>query len=152
MFFLDPSVKADPHARWHLSNRIFFSNGACHILAGVYLKRFNTDDVYAVWIKPASAFEGNHIFVTNGGWAMDARGFMPREKLLEHHSRKWSVKHPGWRGAEVRVDFDLLDTGELNQRGMRGADQYLHDPIPRAEEFLSILCKRSNLTEHVTTL
>lgn len=36
----------------------------------------------------------------------------------------------------VPVNFDLLDTLELNLRKMLGPDQYLHDPIPRAQTFI----------------
>lgn len=36
----------------------------------------------------------------------------------------------------IRVEFNLLDTEQLNERGMRGPNQYLNDPIPRAEKFI----------------
>ncbi|CCV05171.1 conserved hypothetical protein [Mesorhizobium metallidurans STM 2683] len=42
-----------------------------------------------------------------------------------------------WVGCTIeRVDFDLLDTAELNQRKMLGPNQYLYDPIPRARRFI----------------
>ena len=45
--------------------------------------------------------------------------------------------HPGWRGTIEAVHFDLLDTSELNARNMRGPDQCLHNPIPRAHAFIT---------------
>jgi len=31
----------------------------------------------------------------------------------------------------------LLDTADLNRNKMLGPDQYLHDPVPRAERFIA---------------
>ncbi|WP_245511355.1 MULTISPECIES: hypothetical protein [unclassified Mesorhizobium] len=74
--------------------------------------------------------------MTNGVIAFDYHGYSRRERLLVHHKRGWAAHSAGWHCALERVDFDLLDTAELNRRKMRGPDQYLHDPIPRARHFL----------------
>ena len=36
----------------------------------------------------------------------------------------------------MHVDFSLLDTDALNQRNMRGPDQYHGDALQRANEYL----------------
>ena len=74
--------------------------------------------------------------MTNGVIAFDYHGYSARERLLEHHGRGWASHSPGWYCTLEGVDFDLLDTVELNRRKILGPDQYLHDPIPRALRFL----------------
>ncbi len=82
--------------------------------------------------------------MTNSEWAFDHRGFMSLDRLLQHHESGWANKIPNWQCEVVDVSFDLLDTQELNQRGMRGPDQYLRDPIPRARNYIQELCKRDS--------
>lgn len=64
-----------------------------------------------------------------------SRLFRPRA-AFGHHKRGWASRNPGWHCTIATVDFDLLDTVELNRRKMLGPDQYLHDPVPRARRFL----------------
>ena len=136
MYFLKPGVKEDPVRRWNLPDRIFFGHGACHILAGVFLARFGSDAHWAEWVTPHNGLEGAHVYVTDGDRAFDYHGSPTRGALLAHHKKKWRSRLPGW-DADVRaVDFDLLSTPALNERRMRGPDQYLHDPIPRAVRFI----------------
>ncbi|WP_411969247.1 hypothetical protein [Mesorhizobium sp. B283B1A] len=74
--------------------------------------------------------------MTNGIVAFDYHGYSSRERLLVHHSKGWASQSAGWHCTIEKVDFDLLDTAELNRRKILGPDQYLHDPIPRAHRFL----------------
>jgi len=144
VFFLDPTIKADPALRWNLSDRIFFTHGACHVLAGVFLNTVEADGLKARWIKPVGGQAGNHIFVTNGVWAFDARGFSAVHRLIDHFSRGWRSRYSDWLAEVVDIDFDLLNTEALNRRGMRGPEQYLFDPIPRAEKFIAKKFKIDN--------
>lgn len=137
MYVLKQGIKADPHRQWSLPDRIFFGYGACHILAGVFLDQPPLPGFYAERIIPAEGFLGNHVYVTNGVVAFDYHGYSIRKRLLEHHTRVWSRQYDGWHCAIERVDFDLLATADLNTRRMRGPDQYLHDPIPRARRFIA---------------
>jgi hypothetical protein len=90
----------------------------------------------AVWIKPKLNFSGNHIFVTDGKVSFDFHGYSQFDKLLAHHKKRWLQKHVDWSYTLQEVDFDLLSTQSLNARKMLGPDQYLHNPIPRAELFI----------------
>jgi hypothetical protein len=87
-------------------------------------------------VIPAGRFLGSHVYLTNGVIAFDYHGYSIRDRLLEHHKRVWSSQYDGWLCAIQRVDFNLLSTADLNKRQMRGPDQYLHDPIPRARKFI----------------
>lgn len=143
MYRLKPGIKDHLERRWRLPDRIFFGNGACHILAGVFLNRPPMPGFYAEWIIPGEGFSGSHIYVTNGCVAFDYHGYSSRLKLLLHHTTAWSRQYPrGWNCAIERVWFDLLETGALNCRNMRGPDQYAGDPILRAQNFLERICHK----------
>lgn len=136
MYVLPPGIKEDPVRRWNLPDRIFFGHGACHILAGVFLKSFRGEGFWGEWIRPHRDLKGNHIYVTDGTVTFDYRGYCCRESLVAYHEKGWSGLTEGWEASIVRVEFDLLDTAALNARRMRGPEQYLHEAIPRAETFL----------------
>ena len=136
MYILKPGIKKDPVRRWNLPDRIFFAHGACHILAGVFLRQLESDGIHALWIKPNGNHPGHHIFVTNGDLAFDFHGYSKQDRLIEHHAKGWAEKYPGWSATTQIVDFPLLDTQSLNSRKMLGLDQYLFDPIPRAVKFI----------------
>ncbi|MBD7989398.1 hypothetical protein H9643_01230 [Ochrobactrum sp. Sa2BUA5] len=137
MYKLKPGIKRDPQRRWALSDRVFFGNGACHILAGAYLLRPPLAGFYAERLIPGEGFAGNHVFVTNGRIAFDYHGYSDRIRLLQYLTRAWSKRYSdGWNGCLEKVDFDLLDTDDLNERKMLGPDQYLGDSIARAYRFM----------------
>ena len=138
MYKLKPGIKQDPQRRWELPDRVFFGHGACHILAGIYLEVTPLAGFHAERIIPGKGYVGNHILVTDGVIAFDFRGYSCRKNLLLHHTAGWSrASGPGWHCKLEDVDFDLLETKELNARKMLGPDQYLKDPRPRARLFLN---------------
>ncbi|MBL4769410.1 MAG: hypothetical protein JKY94_17190, partial [Rhodobacteraceae bacterium] len=135
---MKPGTKSDPVRRWALPDRVFFGYGACAILAGVYLRQPPIEGIYAERIIPGDGFAGNHIYVTDGAIAFDFHGYSLRSNLLNHHTTGWANSYAtGWTCRVECVDFDLLNTKDLNQRKMLGPDQYLNDPIPRATEFIA---------------
>lgn len=150
MYRMKPGVKKDPARRWALPDRVFFGNGACHILAGVYLELEPLDGFFAERLIPGEGFAGNHIYVTNGLVAFDYHGYSKRLNLLNHHTSAWAAEYPeGWHCVLERVDFDLLDTAELNRRKMLGPDQYGGDPVPRARDFIERIDHRAAMAKAV---
>jgi hypothetical protein len=137
MYTLKPDIKKDPKRRWALPDRIFFGHGACHILAGVYLRDPPLEGFYAERIIPSGDMAGNHIFVTNGAIAFDYHGYSGRERLLTHHRKVWSSRYSSWNCEVEAVNFELLNTDSLNAHKMLGPDQYLHSPVERAWHYLS---------------
>lgn len=137
MFQPAPGTKQDPERRWALRDRAFFAHGGCHILAGVYLTHPPRPGFHAERIIPDDPFPGNHVYVTDGHIAFDYRGYVERDRLLAWFTARWRAQVSGWSGTVHAVDFDLLDTAALNACKMRGPDQYLHNPIPRARAFLA---------------
>lgn len=137
MYWISGKKKRDPHLRWALPDRIFFGRGACHILAGAYLRLLPSSGFYAERIIPDAGHSGNHIYVTDGIIAFDFHGYTVRERLLAQHRRGWSARYPGWSRRIEPVDFDLLNTEALNARKMLGPDQYLYDALDRAQRFLT---------------
>ncbi len=64
-------------------------------------------------------------------------GYSNEAQLLKHYQEGWMKRYPGWHALLETVTFDLLDTQSLNKRKMRGSDQFLHDPVVRANAFLN---------------
>lgn len=92
---------------------------------------------YAERIIPGEGFWGSHVYGTNGTIAFDYHGYSARHRLLDHHMQGWSGRYQGWNAVVEKVDFPLLDSTALNARKMTGPDQYIHDPLPRAERFIA---------------
>lgn len=136
MYRLAAWKKADPLTRWNLPDRIFFGHGACHILAGVFLAEAIDTTFRAYWVRP-KRYPGEHVFVSDGEIAFDYHGYSARTRLVRHHRKVWRCQYSGWEAVVVPVDFDLLDETELNQRNMRGPEQYLCNPIERARQFIA---------------
>lgn len=137
MYRMKPGVKKNPERRWALPDRVFFGNGACHILAGVYLQAPPLPGFHAERIIPGDGFAGNHIFVTDGTVAFDYHGYTLRNRLLRYYTNNWAGEYSqGWHCRLEQVDFDLLSTQALNARKTLGPDQYLFDPISRAQRYL----------------
>lgn len=153
MYKMRAGVKQDPVRRWALADRIFFSNGACHILAGVFLRSPPLHGFYAERVIPGDDFAGNHIYVTDGKVAFDYRGYSSRVKMLVYHTNGWSRRSSeGWNCIVERVDFDLLSTSELNRRKMLGPDQYqVGDPVPRAQRFLERIAHHRAIAKAMLT-
>lgn len=137
MFQPTPGTKQDPVRRWALPDRAFFAHGACHILAGVYLTDPPRGGFRAERIVPNGPFPGNHVYLTDGTVCFDYRGYTRRDQLLAWYAKAQARITPGWSGTIEAVRFDLLDTAALNARRMRGPDQYLHNPVPRARAFIA---------------
>lgn len=137
MYKMKPGVKQDPARRWALPDRVFFGNGACHILAGVFLEAKLDLNFFAERIVPGEGYAGNHIYATNGVIAFDYHGYSSRLRLLQHHTAGWSNQYAsGWNCALERVGFDSLSTADLNSRKMLGPDQYAGNPVKRAQTFI----------------
>jgi len=100
MYRLKPGIKKDPVRRWALPDRVFFGNGACHILAGVYLLDSPLPGFFAERLVPAEGFAGSHVFVTDGTIAFDYHGYCDRSRLLQKHTNNWSREYnAGWKGS-----------------------------------------------------
>jgi len=153
MYRLKPGVKEDPARRWALPDRAFFGNGACHILAGVFLNAPPIPGFYAERVIPGDGYTGNHVYVTDGVIAFDYHGFSGRDRLLRHHTAAWAHIQPeGWNCAIEPVHFDLLSTGDLNARNMRGPDQYAGDPVSRAQRFIQRMDHHAGFERALQTL
>ncbi len=138
MYRWKPGVKRDSVLRWALPDRVFFGHGACAILAGVFLRDGCNPKFHAERIVPGEGFAGNHIYVTDGAVAFDHHGYSRRTRLLLHHTSGWARQYAeGWTCRIAPADFDLLDRHALNRNRMLGPDEYLHDPVARAQAFLA---------------
>jgi len=140
MFLPKTDVRRDPELRWHRPDRHFFANGACHILAYAFLERYPDLGFHARWIKPASGYAGNHIFVTDGQNAFDYHGFTTEYALLSLMVRRGRRLLPGWRATLVDLPTDILisesRSRQIDGLWLREPRQFLYDALPRAHAFL----------------
>ncbi len=147
MYILRPGIKQDPLQRWALPDRVFFACGACHILAYAFLSRYPGSRFGPLWIKPARGFTGNHILVARNDTAFDYHGYSSLKVLLDHTGLKARRWWPGWTAAVIPLPMDILISEEKSREyeglWLREPKQFLHDALPRAEQFLSRFCEPS---------
>ena len=140
MFFPKINVKNDPIRRWHRSDRHFFANGACQVLAFAFLERYPGMGFHARWIKPAAGFTGNHIYVTDGVHAFDYHGLTTEQRLLASSFERGRRFFPGWDATLVDLPTDVLVSEQRSRQieglWLRQPNQFLHDALPRARNFL----------------
>ena len=153
MFFPKTKVKDDPVRRWHRPDRQFFANGACQVLAYAFLERFPDLGFRARWIKPATGYIGNHIFVTDGRAAFDYHGLTTEERLLSLCFRRARRFYLAWDATLVDLPPDVLISERRSRQieglWLREPGQFLHDALPRANAFLD---RFGNLRERLITV
>lgn len=111
MYKLKAGIKRDPQRRWALPDRVFFGNGACHILAVVYLLHPPLSGFFAERLIPGEGLAGNHVFMTNGRLAFDYHGYSDRIRLLQYLTRAWSKRYSdGWNGLKRWISTFLIQT------------------------------------------
>ena len=141
MFIIDQSVKVDPVRRWSLTERVFFACGACHILAFAFLERYPQSGFKPIWLKPLSGYMGNHIFVSNGEIVFDYHGYSDLQRYLRHTNMKANRWWPGWGGQLIDLPIDVLvsesKSKEYDGLWLREPQQFLHDAMPRARQFVA---------------
>jgi hypothetical protein len=137
MFFQRTNVKSDPVQRWHRPDRHFFANGACQVLAHVFLEIYPDLDFRARWIKPASGQIGNNIYVTDGVLAFDYHGLTTEQRLLSLAFRRGRRFFPGW-DATLPADVLVSEAKSRTYEGLwlREPNRFLHDAMPRARAFV----------------
>jgi hypothetical protein len=140
MYVVGPGIKQDPFRRWSLPDRVFFACGACHILAYAFLKTYPDTGFAPLWIKPAKGSTGNHIVVVRNDMAFDYHGFSRWNRLLAHMNAKANRWWPGWSAELIPLPMDVLiseaKSREYDGLWLREPGQFLHDAMPRADQFL----------------
>jgi len=140
MIFVSPEIKKDPRKRWELSDELFFSNGACHILAYTFLEKYPDQNFKAVWIRPVMGHPGNHIYVTNGEIAFDYTGLRNRINLSDSYKREMQRVFYQWDCDEIDLPKDVLISEEKSKKykglWLREPKDFFDDPIARAKKYL----------------
>jgi hypothetical protein len=141
MYRLKFDKQSDARRHWDLPDRIFFACGACHILAYSFLERYASAALKAVWIRPATGFTGNHIFVSAEDWVFDYHGYSRREHFLAHTHGKASRWWPGWQATLIELPPDVLISEPKSKTydglWLREPEQFPYDALPRARAFLN---------------
>lgn len=87
----------------------FFSAGACYVLAFAFLECHPRAGFRPRFIRPAVGFRGAHVYVTGGGMAFDAQGFVPEAELLGGHARAFQAAQPGWAAHVEDITVPLAE-------------------------------------------
>jgi hypothetical protein len=135
-----PGSKRDPVKQWALPDKVFFAAGACHILGYAFLEAYPDSGFQPVWIRPISGHTGNHIIVVRDDVVFDYHGYSTWSPYWAHTKRRANQCWPGWDAETVAVHREAL-VSNAQARGyfglsMKEPKHYLHDPLPRARQFL----------------
>ena len=106
IYLRTPEEKANQEAWWERPDEIFFSAGACHILASTFLRLFPEAEFEAVMIKPREGFRGGHVMVTDRKIAIDAHGAHPASEVLSNYYAEMHVRERGWDAQVLTVQQD----------------------------------------------
>lgn len=133
--------KSDPVMRWNLPDRVFFACGACHILTHAFIERYAyIKDLSPLWLHPKNGFPGNHIVVTHKNWVFDYHGYSNQEVFIDHCFRRARQRWEGWDAELKHIPSDILISEQKSRQidglWLREPKQFLHDALPRAEQFL----------------
>lgn len=128
--------KADLAGSWRRPDEEFFSAGACHILAGVFLESYPEANYRAVMLKPDDGFRGGHVIVTDGRQVFDSRGWHKHAIFLQRYTESCRAVYPGWSCTLVDIE-DPLVWVFCRAYTHRHPSQFFIDPRERAKAFLS---------------
>lgn len=139
--------KADRLWSWRRPDAEFFSSGACHILAQVFVERFRDQGFRPLLILPRPGFSGGHVVAANRDVVFDAGGFTARARFLGEYVRHFQSLHAGWRAALLDISGWLDAPERIERLGHRPPDKFLSDPIERARLFIDRLVARARFDE-----
>lgn len=132
--------RKNPATIWELDDKTFFATVAGHILAYAFLEKFPNQKFKALWIRPHEAFTGHHVFVSNGKYIFDSAGFRRPSQFFEDLESSMEEIHSDWSYDLIELDKENLvsknSSKEFAKLGLLKTEQFLHDPLPRAREYL----------------
>jgi hypothetical protein len=128
--------KSDLVASWSRGDYEFFSSGACHILAHVFLREYPGLGYRAVLIRPIAPKRGTHVVAASAKWVFDANGLTEREAYLQDYFAQQRARDASWSADIVELVHDPASWEFCREHRHRHPSQFLHDPIPRAVAFL----------------
>lgn len=143
IYLRTPEEKANHAAWWEQPDEIFFSAGACHILASVLVASYEDQGFSPFMVQPCDGPRGGHVIAANRTRVIDASGFHRRADFLEEYTREIRAQIPEWEGKLVQLTQDPASWEFCRERGYRHPSQFPHDPLPRAEKFIVALHKRA---------
>jgi hypothetical protein len=127
--------KADLEVSWLRPDREFFSAGACHILAGVFLEGHPSSGFASYLLQPASGFRGGHVLVANDEVTFDWLGYQPRGDRLARFELERRRAMQGWHCSMLAI-ADPLSWTFCHQFHHRHPSQFARDVVERARRFL----------------
>ncbi|MFU8875031.1 hypothetical protein [Micromonospora sp. SL4-19] len=121
--------RSDQRVAWERTDQAFFASGACHILAWVCRDSYPARSIEIAGVRLAGERQVFHTYAAWGGWAFDHSGWNPEPQLLVVNTD--FEGHPLER---VKIIEGLAEFCEKHHHRM--PNQYWHDPILRARDYL----------------
>lgn len=134
LFDRTPEEKVDQFKSWARDDQAFFTSGACHILADLFVQLHGDEDFYKIHIKPAKGFSGNHVYATNGEWAFDHNGWTKEKVLLETTAKAFRNRYPAWDYERRIIEEDFETFCKENNHRLPWQFAYL--PWERAYNYI----------------
>lgn len=128
-----PSRLAD----WARSDESFFSAGACHILAHVFMEVYPSSGFRPFVIEPVEGERGYHVFVARDEVAFDACGYRARDRLIAEHVDRQRRRDASWDHRIIALDVPVVTPEFCARYRHLSFDDYLKNPELRAIVYLS---------------
>lgn len=126
-------VKLDRELLWKLEDKQFFAAGACHVLAFAYKDIFENAGYDIYLIHPKST-RGTHVFVSNGEWVFDSRGYQRHLDFMNEYSEACHSLFGDWEYEILKIEesFDEFCV----KHNHRTTDKFMGNPFQRAYRFI----------------
>lgn len=138
LFDRTPEQKRDLFKSWARDDQAFFANGACHILAELFVQLHLDEGYKMIYLKPAPNFPGNHVYASNGEWAFDHNGWNKETDLLELTTKAYEKKFPGWSCRRITIEPSMTALEDFcKQNNHRLPWQYAYLPWTRTYNYIA---------------
>ena len=99
-----PEESRDVFLSWRREDMVFFADGACHILAHMFLLLNPNEDFDLIYTKPVNKQPGNHMYVSGGTWAFDFNGWSLEKDLLKVNETFAEDRYPNWNYERIVIE------------------------------------------------
>lgn len=132
-----PEEKRDMFKAWARDDRAFFADGACHILAYLFVQLHQHEGYRMVYLKPAEGFVGNHVYASNGEWVFDHNGWMKEKELLALTEKVYMEKYPEWHYERIPIENSMTVLEDFCRANLHRLPwQFAYLPWERAYRYI----------------
>jgi len=114
------------------------ADGACHILADLFVRLYREDGSKMVFIKPVAGFPGNQVYASNGEWAFDHNGWTREDELIVAMEAAYKERFSGWSCEKHIIEQSIMSLEEFCKTFSHQLPwQIAHLPWERAYNYIA---------------